>query len=135
MDDEATAPEPAPWLTPFKDASAGLRSWVERWNDPRARRAVADDGLLDTVVIGGSGWGRRAGVFLRALLRRPSLGPDVRFERARCVRLESTPPLPVQVEGDIIGSLPTTFSAAPGALWLIVPRGRQRRLICASSGA
>jgi YegS/Rv2252/BmrU family lipid kinase len=97
------------------------------------RRAVADDGLLDIVVIGGGGWGRRAGVFLRAFLRRPSLGPDVRYERVRSVRLESTPPLPVQVDGDIIGSLPMTFSVAPGALWVIVPRTAPEQLFSRST--
>jgi YegS/Rv2252/BmrU family lipid kinase len=96
-------------------------------------RAVADDGLLDIVVIGGGGWGRRAGVFLRAFLRRPSLGPDARYERARSVRLESTPPLLVQVDGDIVGSLPMTFSVAPGALWVIVPRAAPRRLFSRSA--
>ena len=40
MDDEKTAPEPAHWRTRFKDASAGLWNWVERWNDPKAQRAV-----------------------------------------------------------------------------------------------
>jgi YegS/Rv2252/BmrU family lipid kinase len=97
------------------------------------RRAVADDGMLDIVVIGGGGWGRRAGVFLRAFLRRPSLGPDVRYERVRSVRLESTPPLPVQVDGDIIGSLPMTFSVAPGALWVIVPRTAPEQLFSRSA--
>jgi YegS/Rv2252/BmrU family lipid kinase len=97
------------------------------------RRAVADDGLLDVVVIGGGGWARRAGVFLRAFLRRPSLGPDARYERARSVRLESTPPLPVQVDGDIIGSLPMTFSVAPGALSVIVPRAAPRHLFSRSA--
>lgn len=97
------------------------------------RRAVADDGLLDVVVIGGGGWARRAGVFLRAFLRRPSLGPDVRYERVRSVRLESTPPLPVQVDGDIIGSLPMTFSVASGALWVIVPRGAPEQLFSRSA--
>jgi YegS/Rv2252/BmrU family lipid kinase len=97
------------------------------------RRAVADDGLLDMVVIGGGGWARRAGVFLRAFLRRPSLGPDARYERVRSVRLESSPALPVQVDGDIIGSLPMTFTIAPGALWVLVPRNAPMRLFSRSA--
>jgi YegS/Rv2252/BmrU family lipid kinase len=97
------------------------------------RRAVADDGLLDVVVIGGGGWARRAGVFLRAFLRRPSLGPDARYERVRSVRLESSPALPVQVDGDIIGSLPMTFTIAPGALWVLVPRNAPMRLFSRSA--
>lgn len=97
------------------------------------RRAVADDGLLDVVVIGGGGWARRAGVFLRAFLHRPSLGPDVRYDRVRSIRLESRPPLPVQVDGDIIGSLPMTFTVAPGALWVMVPRHAPQQLFSRSA--
>jgi diacylglycerol kinase family enzyme len=85
------------------------------------------------VVIGNTRLYGRAGVFLRAFLRRPSLGPDVRYERVRSVRLESTPPLPVQVDGDIIGSLPMTFSIAPGALWVIVPRTAPKQLFSRSA--
>lgn len=87
-----------------------------------ATRAVADDGVLDIVVIGGGGLLHRAGVIGRALLRRPSLGPKIRYERGRTVRIESSPPMPVQVDGEIIGSLPMTFSVVPLALTVIVPQ-------------
>src|SRR6476620_4520817 len=40
MDDETTAPEPSPWCTRFKAVSPSLWNWVERWNDPKAQRAV-----------------------------------------------------------------------------------------------
>lgn len=87
-----------------------------------ATRAVADDGVLDIVVIGGGGLLYRAGVVRRALLRRPSRGPQLRYERARTIRIDSTPPMPVQVDGEIIGTLPMTFSIAPLALTVIVPQ-------------
>jgi YegS/Rv2252/BmrU family lipid kinase len=86
------------------------------------RRAVADDGLLDVVLVGGHHLRHRAGVFVRALLHRPSLGPGARYERLRTVRLESDPPLPVQVDGEVIGFLPMTFAVAPRALTVVVPR-------------
>lgn len=87
-----------------------------------ATRAVADDGWLDIVVLGGGGVAYRVGVMLRALLHRPTLGPHVRYARARTVRLESDPPLPVQVDGEVVGKLPMTFSVVPLALTVIVPR-------------
>jgi diacylglycerol kinase family enzyme len=84
-------------------------------------RAVADDGLLDVVIVGGGGPLYRAGVLGRALLRRRSLGPRVKYSRCRSIRLESDVPLPVQVDGEVIGMLPLTFSVAPLALTVIVP--------------
>jgi YegS/Rv2252/BmrU family lipid kinase len=86
-----------------------------------ATDAVADDGLLDVVIVGGEGLVGRLLVILRAALRRGSLGPRVRYERCRTIRLESSPPLPVQVDGEVIGTLPMTFSIAPHALRVIVP--------------
>ncbi len=86
------------------------------------RRAVADDGALDVVVIGSGGIFHRINVLSRALLRRPSAGPRVRYERAQSLRLEARGPAPVQVDGEVIGYLPMTFSVAPLALSVIVPR-------------
>lgn len=86
------------------------------------QRAVADDGVLDIVVIGSGGIIHRLSVIGRALLRQPTAGPHVRYVRAQRVRIESRRPVPVQVDGEVIGSLPMTFSIAPQALSVIVPR-------------
>ncbi len=86
-----------------------------------AKQAVADDGLLDVVVVSGGGLLYRLGVLVRALLRRASLGPRVRYSRCRTVRLESHTPLPVQVDGEVIGTLPMTFTVIPSALTVVVP--------------
>ncbi len=86
-----------------------------------AKRAVADDGLLDVVIVGGGGPLARLGVLARALLRRASLGPRVRYAQCRVIRVESNQPLPVQVDGEVIGTLPMTFSIAPGGLRVVVP--------------
>lgn len=85
-------------------------------------RAVADDGLLDVAVFGGGGPFYRAGVLVRALLRQSSGSPRVRYERCRSIRIESDTPLPVQVDGEVVGTLPLTFTVAPLALTVIVPR-------------
>ena len=86
-----------------------------------AANAVADDGLLDVVTVSGHTLRSRGIVLLRAILRRPAPGPHVRYERTRSIRIESNPPLPVQVDGELIGTLPMTFSVAPLALSVIVP--------------
>ena len=87
-----------------------------------ATRAIADDGWLDLVIVGGGGLLHSAGVLGRALLRRPARGPRVRYSRIHTIRLESNAPVPVQVDGEVIGTLPMTFSIAPHALTVIVPR-------------
>ncbi|HEY7984819.1 MAG TPA: diacylglycerol kinase family protein [Ktedonobacterales bacterium] len=85
------------------------------------QRAIADDGWLDVVFVGGHRLRHRAQVLLRALLRLPSLGPHARYERMRTLRLESDRPLAVQIDGELIGHLPMTFAVAPRALTVIVP--------------
>lgn len=86
------------------------------------QRAVADDGALDVVVIGSGGILHRANVLGRAFLRLSAAGPRVRYERTQSLRLESKRPVPVQVDGEVIGYLPMTFGVAPLALSVIVPR-------------
>ncbi|HLJ80566.1 MAG TPA: hypothetical protein VKT52_03695, partial [Ktedonobacterales bacterium] len=54
-------------------------------------------------------------------LRRPARGPQVRYSRFHTIRLESNGTVPVQVDGEVIGTLPMTFSIAPHALTVIVP--------------
>jgi YegS/Rv2252/BmrU family lipid kinase len=86
------------------------------------QRAVADDGLLDVVSVGGRGMLDRARVLIRALLRRRSLGPHTHYERVRSIHIDSEQPLPVQVDGEVIGKLPMTFAVCPRALTVILPR-------------
>lgn len=85
-------------------------------------KALADDGLLDVVVISSGGVLYRMGVLVRAALRRPSLGPRVRYVRTRSLRLEAATPVPVQVDGEVIGTLPMTFTVTPSALTVVVPK-------------
>ena len=85
------------------------------------QKAVADDGALDVVVIGSGGLAHRIGVLGRAFLRRPSAGPRVRYLRAQAIRVESRRAEPVQVDGEVIGRLPMTFTIAPQALRVILP--------------
>jgi diacylglycerol kinase (ATP) len=86
-----------------------------------AKHAVADDGVFDVVTMEHGSLLYRLDVLLRALFRRAKLGPKARTVQCRTVHIESTPPLPVQVDGDVIGTLPMTFSIVPRSLSVIVP--------------
>jgi YegS/Rv2252/BmrU family lipid kinase len=85
------------------------------------QKAIADDGWLDVVFVGGHRIRQRAQVLIRAALRRPSLGPHAYYEQVRTIRLESAVPMPVQVDGEVIGTLPMTFAVVPRALAVVVP--------------
>ena len=63
----------------------------------------------------------RLSVLVRAFLRQAKLGPKTNTVLCHTVHIESTPPLPVQLDGDVIGHLPMTFSLVPQALSVIVP--------------
>ncbi len=92
------------------------------------RKAIADDGALDLVVVGSGGLFHRIGVLGRAFLRRPAVGPRVRYERTQYVRLDAKRPVPVQVDGEVIGYLPMSFSVSPLALTVIVPHAAPKGL-------
>ncbi|HEX9037826.1 MAG TPA: diacylglycerol kinase family protein [Ktedonobacterales bacterium] len=96
-----------------------------------AQRAVADDGALDVVVIGSGGLAHRLGVLARAFLRMSSAGPRVRYLRAQAIRVESRRAEPVQVDGEVIGFLPMTFTIAPRALRVVLPTDAPSELFSA----
>jgi diacylglycerol kinase (ATP) len=86
-----------------------------------AKRAVADDGVFDVVTMESGSLIYRLSVLVRAFLRQAKLGPKTSTVQCHTVHIESTPPLPVQLDGDVIGHLPMTFSVVPHALSVIVP--------------
>lgn len=83
--------------------------------------AVCDDGLLDVVLVRAAGRLR-----LFQALRRTSDGcylqlPEVERYRTRSIRIESTPPARLNIDGELLGSTPVTLTVRPGALRVRVP--------------
>ncbi|MEA2582399.1 MAG: diacylglycerol kinase [Thermomicrobiales bacterium] len=81
--------------------------------------AEIDDGLLDLAVIGDMGK-------LELLKEVPGVyrgkhvdHPKFLHRRAKSIRIETVEPARVQVDGELAGSAPVTFSVVPGALHLI----------------
>ena len=62
--------------------------------------------------------------FVRVAARSHTRHPTVEYYRARRITLVTRPKVAVQVDGDTIGQTPMTFEALPGALRVVVPRGR-----------
>ena len=83
--------------------------------------AKPDDGLLDVLTIGDV----TKGDLVRTMPRiyRGTHLPHAKAEllRGRAVRLTSTSPLPVELDGEQPGTTPVSFDVLPGALRLRVP--------------
>lgn len=85
--------------------------------------ATIDDGWLDVCVF----QERRPGGFLRqawqVLRRRHLRDPDVRYFRCRSIRVEATPEVGIQVDGDPAGRTPARIELLPGAVRVYRPSG------------
>jgi diacylglycerol kinase (ATP) len=87
------------------------------------REAQVDDGLLDVCVYQGKGKLDIILHGLRTLLRRHLRSRKVLYRKVRRLELAWGEPLPVQLDGDAYELSPTRVEVAPGALWVMVPRG------------
>jgi diacylglycerol kinase (ATP) len=88
--------------------------------------AEMDDGLFDLCLV------REAGriEFLRAF---PKLfkgthitHPKVMMLRGKRVHIESDPPLPVLIDGEVVGTTPVEFMIAPRAVEVMTPRREEQ---------
>jgi diacylglycerol kinase (ATP) len=81
----------------------------------------ADDGMLDVLIFNTTTVGGVAKILGSMLTRRSHLSRYVIHRSGRTVVLQSDPPLPVQLDGDVAASTPVTFEVLPAALRVIVP--------------
>jgi diacylglycerol kinase (ATP) len=84
----------------------------------------ADDGRLDVLVV----WAPRATEYLRhlehALFGWHRVRPNIRWRAATSeVKIESSEPLIVQADGDLIGETPVTIRLVQKAVGVVVPLG------------
>ncbi len=82
--------------------------------------ALPHDGLIDFCVAGDVKKAEVLLAFPRIFRGSHLTHPKVLYRRARAVRIDG-PPLPIQADGQIIGTLPATFSVEPLALWTLMP--------------
>lgn len=80
--------------------------------------AAIDDGLLDLAIIGDLGKFELLGQVPRVYRGAHTNHPKFAHHRVRTVRIETATPARVQVDGELIGAAPVTFSVEPGALCL-----------------
>lgn len=82
--------------------------------------ARADDGLLDWVAFERPGLGALAAYAWAVLRARHRALPQVHGGRARRLRLSSTRPVPVQLDGEPAGCTPVDVEVLPAALAVVV---------------
>lgn len=88
---------------------------------PVAPRAEMDDGRLDVVAVRGDVPARVPLTVVRVLAGRHLAAPGVLWRRARRVEIRSEPTMPMNADGQALGSAPATFRVLPGALPVLVP--------------
>lgn len=93
-----------------------------------AANAYLDDGLLDVCVFKGSNLASTVHHAMMVFARRHLRDPQVEYYHCRKVSIRTATPLPIQVDGDPIGTTPMEFEIVPQALNVIVPRHASKQL-------
>lgn len=79
-----------------------------------------DDGVLDALIFNARGVAEAVQVMLKLFTRRVD-GSMIRHVRGQEVRVESTPPRPVELDGEVDGETPFTATVVHKALSVLVP--------------
>jgi diacylglycerol kinase (ATP) len=86
------------------------------------KEARIDDGLLDVLIFKNLGYLDIVRYFQAVMIGTHTALSDVEYFQTTQVRVTSTGPVPVEVDGDVIGTLPVTFKVVPKALRVMMPR-------------
>jgi YegS/Rv2252/BmrU family lipid kinase len=84
--------------------------------------ARIDDGMLDVLIFKNLGYLDIVRYLQAIVLGNHTALSDVEYFQTASVRVSSTEPVPVEVDGDVIGTLPVSFKLMPRALNVLVPR-------------
>ena len=92
---------------------------------PLAEDIVPDDGLLDVAILDADSYATALRLVWRMLQRRPDADAGITFYRGRFVRVDSDPVLPVEADGEPMGTTPMTVELFPRALTVLAPLPRR----------
>ena len=92
--------------------------------------ATIDDGLLDVCVIKGRGMLSAPQRLISIFTRNYNRDPQVKYYQAKHIEIRPKrgKALPVQVDGDYLGTTPMSFRVVPSSLWVLVPPNADRSL-------
>lgn len=80
--------------------------------------ADPQDGLVDVTVVGDIGVGTYVGYLPRLRAGKPITHPQLRYHRGRKIRIDTQLPLPVEIDGEYVGTGPVVVSVIPKAIML-----------------
>ncbi|MDZ7703124.1 MAG: diacylglycerol kinase family protein [Trueperaceae bacterium] len=80
------------------------------------------DGTLDVIVVASLSFGDILRLSWRVLTGNFSNYRDLRYYKARRVRIDSKRPLPVQIDGDPLGTTPLEAEVVPDGVLVLVPQ-------------
>jgi YegS/Rv2252/BmrU family lipid kinase len=86
-------------------------------------RASAADGLLDVCIFPGRSLLTKLRHALLVFIGRHAEDPEVTYFQTRELQVAARPPLPLQVDGEPVGTTPVTVQIVPGALRVLVGAG------------
>jgi diacylglycerol kinase (ATP) len=86
-----------------------------------APEARIDDGLFDICLLRDAGRLEFLRAFPRVFKGTHITHPKVTMLRAVEVTIQSDPPLPILIDGDVVGTTPVTFTLHPHALPILMP--------------
>jgi diacylglycerol kinase family enzyme len=82
---------------------------------------TVDDGWLDVLIFTAAKPTQIAATLGLVGRQRLDRSPHVIRRRGRAVRIEATPPLTVELDGDVVGITPRDFHVVPGGMTVITP--------------
>ena len=86
------------------------------------KNARIDDGMLDVLIFKNLGYLDIVRYLQAIVLGNHTALSDVEYFQTAQVRVTSADAVPVEVDGDVIGTLPVTFKVIPRGLRVLVPK-------------
>jgi len=91
---------------------------------PLAGDIAPDDGMLDVAVLDAGSYAAALRLVWRLVQRRPEVDAGITFYRGRRVRVSSEPELPVEADGEALGTTPMLVELLPRSLTVFAPLPR-----------
>jgi YegS/Rv2252/BmrU family lipid kinase len=90
--------------------------------------ALVNDGLLDVCIVKGRSMLQAPLRLWSILFKSHHRDERIEYHRATQIQFLSRKPVPIQLDGDYIGTTPIQFDVVPQSLWVLVPPQADRSL-------
>jgi diacylglycerol kinase (ATP) len=88
---------------------------------PFFKQAVIDDGLLDVIVFKRLNYFEIIRYLQNVVFTRQITAPEVEYFQTSCLRVSSDENVPVETDGELVGSCPVEFRIQKGGLRVLAP--------------